>query len=192
MLALTFLGSLKDGALSRSTTMALTFFAPLTAARRQARGPAVLVADRDAAQQALVFADGAAEGDRDLLAVLGVQHVIRFVVALAQVRRRVVEPDAAVLPEVDDHPARRGAEQREPGDLQLAQAEAERAAGVRLLDAARERTLAADARAVGVGEARAGEGAGREDERVLRRQRINGGCVKVEEGLGDQVAAGID
>src|SRR5262249_59698500 len=64
---------------------------------RQARGPPVLVAEGDARQQALVLADGAAQRDGHLLAVVLVEHRLGFEVALAEVWRRVVELDTAVL-----------------------------------------------------------------------------------------------
>src|SRR5439155_25097058 len=86
----------------------------------------------------------------------------------------------------------RGLVEGEPGDLQLAQAVAEAAAAVGLLDTAGERALAPDARPVGVGEARAGEGAGREEERVARGQGVDGGRAQVEQRLGDQETAGLD
>src|SRR5437667_378179 len=154
--------------------------------------PAVLIAEGDAREQALVFAHGTAQRDGDLLAVLLVQHLLGLEIALAQVRRGVVEVDGAVLLEVDDGPAGGRPVQRESGDLQLAQAIAEAAAAVGLLDAARERALTAHARTVGVGEARAGEGAGREDERVGGRQRVDSGRAQLEQRLGDQVTPGPD
>jgi hypothetical protein len=113
-------------------------------------------------------------------------------VALAQVRCGVVELDRAVLLEMNDDPGGRGAVQGEARDLELPQPVAEAAAAVGLLDAAREWALAPDARTIGVGEAGAGERTGREDERVGRRQRIDGGRAEVEERPGDPVPAGPD
>src|SRR5262249_35298792 len=143
--------------------------------RRQPRGPPVLVAEGDAGEEPLVLPDRTTEADGDLLAVALVQHVLRLEVALGEVRRRVVEVDPAVLREMDDDPVRRGAEEGEPGDLELSEAIAEGTTPVGLLDAPRQRALAPDARPVGVGEARAGEGPGREDQGVGRREGVDGG-----------------
>ena len=162
------------------------------AARGEPRRAAVLVAEGDAREEALVLADGAAQGDGDLLAVVRVQHLVGLEVALAEVRGGVVERDGAVLLEVDHHPARRGAVQREARDLLLAEAVAEGAAAVGLLDAAGERALAADARAVGIGEARAGEGSRREDERVGGDSGSTVAAPSSSSVLRDQVAAGLD
>src|SRR5205814_3823414 len=96
------------------------------------------------------------------------------------------------LLEVDDDPARRGAVQREAGDAELSEAVAEAPPAVRFLDAAGERALAADAGPVGVGEARPREGAGGEDQWILRRQRIDGRGAQLEERLRDVVAACLD
>ena len=149
--------------------MALTFLAPITAptppraASREGRPSLSLKAMP--ASRPWYSPTGPQSAERDLLAVPRVQHLGRLEVPLAEVRRGVVEVDRAVLLEVEDHPARRGAVQGEAGDLQLAQRVAEGAAAVGFLDAAGERALAAHARAVGVGEAGAGERAGREDQR---------------------------
>ena len=176
--------------------MALTFFDPITAptppARRQPRRPAVLVAEGDARDEPLILADGAAQGDGHLLAVLLVEHGLRLEVALAHVGLGRVELDRPVLFEVDDHPVRGGAVQREPGDLLLAEAIAEGAAAIGFLDAAGQWALAADAGAIGIGEAGARERSGREDQRVLRRQRIDRGGAQVEQRLGDEVPPGPD
>src|SRR5690606_33622016 len=94
-----------------------------------------------------------------------------------------------ILLEVNNHPLGRGAEEGEAGDLELAQAIAEGAAAVGFLDAAGQRALAADASAVGIGETGAGKGAGREDERILRRERIDRGQAALDERLGDEIAA---
>src|SRR4029450_7163406 len=97
------------------------------------------VAERDAGQQALVFADGTAQRYRDLLAVARVERARPPAVALAEVGPGVVEVERAVLLEVQHHPLGRGVEEREPRDLQLAQRVAERATAVGFLDAAGER-----------------------------------------------------
>ncbi len=119
------------GISSRSTTIAFTFFDPITAPTPpggETGRAAVLVAERDTRDQALVLTHRAAERDRDLLAVLAVQHVLGLEVALAEIRPGVVELDRAVLLEVNDHPVGRGVEQREAGDLLLAEPVAEAAA----------------------------------------------------------------
>src|SRR4029453_17216701 len=103
------------------------------------------------------------------------QHGLGLEVPLAEIRCRVVPVDAAVLLQVEHHPGGRGAVQGEAGDLLLAEPVAEGAAAIGLLDAAGERALAAHAGAVGVGEARAREGARREDERGRRREGGHGG-----------------
>src|SRR4030095_4588732 len=64
---------------------------------------------------------------------------------------------------------------RNAGDVLRPQAIGEGAAAIGFLDAAGERALAADARPVGVGEARAGEGAGREGPRVGGGQGVRRG-----------------
>src|SRR5205085_1880942 len=69
---------------------------------------------------------------------------------------------------------------------------AEAPAAVRFLDAAGERALGADARAVRVGERRAGEGPRGEDQRILWRQRVDGRRAQFEERLGDPVAPRLD
>ena len=161
------------------------------AARGQPRRPSVLVAERDAREQALVLTHGATQRNRHLLAIVRVQHALGLEVALAHVGSGIVEVNGAVLLEVDHHPVRRGAVEREAGDLVMAEAIAERSAPVRLLDASGEWALAADARAVRVGEARAGEGPRGEDERVGGGQRIHGGRVQLQQRLGDQVAPGF-
>src|SRR5262249_57943679 len=105
-------------------------------------------AERDAGDEPLVLTDGTAQADGDFLAVALQQQAIGLEVALAQIRRGVVERDRAVLLEMDDRPLAGGAVQREPRDLPLGQRVSEGAPAVGLLAAARERALAADARAV--------------------------------------------
>ena len=165
---------------------------PYPAPRGQPRRPALLVAEGDAREEPFVLAHGPAERDGDLLAIPRVQQVVRLEVALAEIRGGVLEGDAAVLLEVENHPFPGGAEESEAGDLELAQHIAERPSAVGLLDAARERALAAHAGAIGVGETRAGEGSRREDEGVLRGKRLDGGGAHLDEGLGDQVPARLD
>ena len=181
---------------SRSITIALTRLGSHhradAAARGEARRAAVLVAEGDARDQALILADRAAKPEGHLLPVPGVQHLRRLEVPLAEIRRGVIEVDGPVLPEMEDHPLRCRAVQREAGDPQLAQAVAERAAAVRLLDASRQRALAADARAVGVREGGAGERAGREDQRIGRGQRVDRRGTELQQGLRDEVPAGPD
>jgi len=111
MAALTFLASENGGMRSRSTTMALTFFDPIhrahAAARRQAaRAGRPWSLKANARDEALILPHRPAEADGDLLAVPLVQHVLGLEVALAEIRRGVVEIDTAVLLEVDDHPVR--------------------------------------------------------------------------------------
>src|SRR5439155_18484830 len=163
-----------------------------TAAGGQSRGPTVLVAEGNTAEKSLVFTDRPAERDRDFLAVLLVKIVLHFEVPLAQIRGRVVEVDRSVFLEVDDDPARRRAVEGEAGDLELPEPIAEGAAAVGFLDSACQRALAPDAGAVGVGEARASERPRGEDERILGRQRIDGGGAQLEERLGDEVSARLD
>src|SRR5262245_42170427 len=93
---------------------------------------------------------------------------------------------------MENHARRRGSVESEAGDPELSQPVAEGAAPVGLLDATGERTLAADARPIGVREARPGKGTGRKDQRVFRREGISGGGAQLEERLGDQVATGLD
>src|SRR5262249_59077662 len=102
------------------------------------------------------------------------------------------ERDGPDCMEGEDAPGGGGAEDRKARDLEETQPIAERPSAVRLLDAAGERALAADAGAVGVGEARTGKGARREDERVPGRERLDGGGAHLDEGLGDQGPAGLD
>ena len=80
--------------------------------------------------------------------------------------------------------------QRETADLELPEREAEGAAGIGFLDAAGQRALAADAEPVGVGEIRSGEGAGRKDQRIARRQRVDLGHPHPEQRLRNEIAAG--
>src|ERR1700730_830929 len=198
MAAFTFFGSENDGILSRSTTTDFTFLATVTAStpppadrRGRGGGAAFRVAERDARDEPLVLAHRAAERDRDLLAVPGVQHPLGLEVALAEVGPGVVELDGAVLLEVDHHPVRGSVEQGEARDVLLAEPVAEAAAPVGLLDPAGQRALAAHAGWVGVGEARAREGPRREDERVGRGERVDSSRTQLEQGLGDEVAAGL-
>ena len=65
--------------------------------RGQPRGAQVLVAKGDAGQQPLVFADRAAEGNGHLATIVLVEHLGGCEIAFAQVGRRVVEGDRAVL-----------------------------------------------------------------------------------------------
>ena len=173
MAALTFLGSANGGILSRSTTMALTFLAPITAptpprAASRAGRPSLSL-NAMPAMQALVLADGAAQRDRDLLAVLRVQHVLapRSCPCPGTARRRRTSIVPSFLKwmttQLGEAPC-----SVKPAIFCWPSAVAEAAAAVGLLDAAGERALAAHARAVGVGEAGARERPGREDQRILR------------------------
>src|SRR6059036_991992 len=159
--ALVFLGSANGGILSRSSTIAFTFLLPSTAPtppRAASREGRRSLSVNAMPAMSPWYSPTGPERRGDFLAVARQQHPVRLEVALAEVGPGVVEVERAILLEVQHDPVGRGAVQVEAGDPQLAHPVAEGAAAVRLLDAARERALAADARAVGVGERRAGEG----------------------------------
>src|SRR5439155_8047114 len=137
--------------------------------------------ERQPRDQVLILAYRAEQPVSDLLAVLLLQQPASLEVALTEIGPGVVEGDRPVLLEVQNHPVRRGSAEREARDLELAERVAEGAAPVGLLHAAGERALAADARAVGVGKARAGKGSGREDQRILRPERIHGAGVQLQQ-----------
>ena len=161
-------------------------------ARGETAGSAVRIADRDSREQTTVLTDGAAEREAHLLAVALVEAFGRLEVPEPHEFIRVVKADAPVLGEVDERPVLACAVQGEPRDVKLTERHPEGAARVRFLDAAGERAPAADADAVRIGEVGAGEGAGREDERVVARHRIDFRGAALEQGLDDEVAPGID
>ena len=82
--------------------------------------------------------------------------------------------------------------QREAGDLELSEGEAEGASGIGLLDAARQRALAAHAEPVGVGEVGAGKRPGGKDQGVLRRHWLDAGRTHIEQGFSDEISTGTN
>ena len=125
------------------------------------------------------------------------QPLRRREVPFPEVLRRVVELDPRgtallVLPDVDQRPVVRRPLEGQARDAELTEPEGEGAAAVRFLDPAGQRTLAAGADAVGVGEVGPGEGAGGEDQRVLPGERVDLRRVLLEQRAGDQMASGAD
>jgi len=161
------------------------------AARGKARRARIGVAEGYAGQVALVLTNRTADGEADLLAVFLVQFRRRLESALAEILGAGLEGDRPVLAQVDHDPVLGRPVEREARDLEVSHRQPERAAGVRFLDAAGQRALAADAGAVRVRPVAAGEGAGGENQRIVRRQRLDLGSTQLVQRLGDEVAAGL-
>ena len=120
----TFLGSWKVGILSRSTTMALTFFEPMTAptppraARRD--GPPVGIGEGDAAIKPRYSPTGPHSASVTFLPYFSNSMCRASKLPLPRYGA-ASSNSMAVLGEADDHPVGRRAVEGEPGDLHLAE-----------------------------------------------------------------------
>ena len=99
-----------------------------------------------------------------------------------------IEPDRTILGDADHHPLTGRTMECEAGHFQVAQGQGKGTAGIGLLYAAGQRTLAADAEAIGIGEIGSRERPGGEDQRVPGRQWIDGRYSALEQSPGYQIS----